>query len=602
MSRARALVNFGVILGTLCLRVPHAWSAPAASLHEPARGPEAEKPVDASARAQGFVVQPFQNTQKVGALKHLEAGLPALVADRFWNLSPLRFVGPRTLLAAVAPRAEAAVPRDHVVWIVSGRFETRPGMRLAVTVTVSSAAPEAGGPSTSHTLEGTRQEAPTLALQAALVALRALPGLQFVADPPEASRPFARDPYAFVLYARGISSHLGLGGVPRSATNALNWLGRSLVIDPRVPETRRFMALLHAEAGRPGHARTLYTLALDERPDYVPALAALAFLDKDSAAAEALLRLERLLLLDPGAWQARRLYGEMLYEAGKMAEARAALEKVLAHKPDDAQARRILTLVLSSQRAGADLVREFETIVKLDPASVPARLDLAAAYLNEGRVADASRTYDEVLERQPKHREALKIAADLFRQQGQMDEAAKRYERLRRLAPQDPRPVFLLGALYHEGGNLVAAERLFTEAAQFPQVRAEAWSNLGAVMIDQGRAREARWFLMKAAQLRPNKASIRYNYAVGLRALEQHADALNELRAAALADPQDAQIRFAAGVVSLRLGLLREAEQDFQAALAIDPVHAGAQHNLKLLAKVTGRRDEALKPGLPTVN
>ncbi len=592
-------------MGTLCLRVPSAWSAPGASLHEPVRGPEVQNRAAAAVRPQGFVVQPFHNTQNVGALKHLEAGLPALVADRFWNLSPLRFVGPRTLLAAVAPGSEAAVPRDDILWIVSGRFETRPGMRLAVTVTVSSAAPEAQGPAASHTLEGTRQEAPSLALQAALAALRALPGLQIPTEPtepPEVTIPFARDPYAFVLYARGISSHLGLGGVPRSATKALNWLGRSLVIDPRVPETRRFMALLHAEAGRPGHARTLYTLALDERPDYVPALAALAFLDKDSVDPESLQRLERLLLLDPGAWQARRLYGEMLYEAGKMVEARAALEKVLAHKPDDAQSRRILTLVLSSQRAGADLVREFETIVKLDPSSVPARLDLAAAYLNEGRVADASRTYDEVLERQPKHREALKIAADLFRQQGQMEEAAKRYERLRRLSPQDPRPVFLLGALYHEQGNLAAAERLFTDAAQFPQVRAEAWSNLGAVMIDQGRAREARWFLMKAAQLRPNKALIRYNYGVGLRALEQHADALNELRAAALADPEDAQIRFAAGVVALRLGLLREAEQDFQAAVAIDPVHAGAQHNLKLLAKVTGRRDEALKTGLPTVN
>ena len=77
-----------------------------------------------------------------------------------------------------------------------------------------------------------------------------------------------------------------------------------------------------------------------------------------------------------------------------------------------------------------------------------------------------------------------------------------------------------------------------------------------------------------------------------LRALDLHADALNELHAALQVDPADPQITFAAGVVALRLGLLREAEDQFRATLALQPSHAGASHNLKLLTKVTGGKEE----------
>ncbi|MCG5055874.1 MAG: tetratricopeptide repeat protein [Myxococcales bacterium] len=603
MSRSQALVNLSltVALGVswgLDARIVRAASTGAEESHEPA---EADVP-GMCQPSQGFVVQPFDNSDKVGALRYLEAGLPALVADRFWTAHPLRFVGPRSLLAAVAPGAEAPLPRDDVAWIVSGQFATRPGTRLAVTVTVRSAAPGAGEVASTAHREGSRQDAPRLVLEAAREAFVGLPHLHFEAEPRHAQTPFSRDAYAFVLYARGVSSHLGLGGMAKAPEAAARWLTRSLVIDPRVPETRRYLGLIHLEANRPGHARTLFALALDDRPDYVPALSALSALERDTGSPEALALFERLLALDPGAWHARRSYGELLYAAGRLPEARTALEAVLERKSDDLQARRLLTLVLSAQKAGAALVLEFETIVKLDPDNVTARLDLAAAYLNEGRLSEAAASYDAVLERQPRHKEALKIAGDLARQEGQLDEAAKRYERLRRLVPEDPRPVFLLGAVYHQAGNLEAAERMFTEAAQHPQLRAEAWSNLGAVMLEQGRAKEARWLLMKAARSRPNKASVRYNYAVALRALEQHADALNELRAAAEADPQDPQIRFAAGVVALRLGLLREAQAEFGAALALDPGHEGAKHNLKLLTKVTGGREEAAGAGVETVN
>jgi Tfp pilus assembly protein PilF len=622
MSRAGSLVNLGVAAmvivaanGGMCLGQVAADAG--ADVRSPQTSSDLSPPdvvTAAGARhapmGEGFDIEVFANKDNVGSLRYLEVGLPVFIADRLWNHIPMRFVGPQSILVPTGVSAKPASPTLAVAsslmppelpkWRIVGWFEKRPGLRVAVYVQIRTAG-DSGGVVASATRESSRQQVPTFALEATLEALSRVRGLNVSVPSKAVTAPFARDPYAFVLYARGVAFYLGLGGAKRSIDLADTWLSRSLVIDPLVSETRRYLALSKLELGKPGHARSLYSAALDARPNYVPALAALAAIEKEAHGADARVLHERLLALDPSAWRARSSYGELLYEAGKFPEARQALEVVLQQKPDDAASRRILTLVLSSQRAGAALIHEFEEIVKLDPSSVLARLDLAAAYLGENRLAEAANTYDSVIERQPRHKDALKIAGDLLRQQGKLEEAANRYERLRRLAPDDPRPLFLLGALYHQTGNLAAAEKMFTEAAQFPHLRAEAWSNLGAVLIEQGRAKEARWFLMMAAQLRPNKASVRYNYAVLLRGLDLQADALNELHAAAEIDPTDAQIRFAAGVVALRLGLFREAHDQFEATLALAPSHAGAAHNLKLLAKVMGGDVESAKGTVQTI-
>jgi|GEM_PF-1874180 len=623
MSRAGSLVNLGVAAmvivaatGGVCLGQP---SPDAGADVLPSRKMSETSPPDVVAAAgarhaplgEGFVVEAFANKDNVGSLRYLEVGLPVFVADRLWNHTPLRFVGPSSILVPFGTGAKPQAPGQAVAagllspeepkWRIVGWFEKRPGLRMAIYVQIQSSGENVREVVAAASREGSRQQASGMVLEATLEALARVPGLSVSVASKSLTSPFGRDPYAFVLYARGVAFYLGLGGSKHSVELADTWLSRSLVIDPLVPETRRFLALAKLEAGKLAHARSLLASALDERPNYVPGLVALAALEKQAHGADARVLHERLLALDPSAWKVRSSYGELLYEAGKFPEARQALEVVLQQKPDDAPSRRILTLVLSSQRAGAALIHEFEEIVKLDPTSVLARLDLAAAYLGENRLEEAGNTYESVLERQPKHKDALKIAGDLLRQQGHLEEAAKRYERLRRLAPDDPRPVFLLGALYHQAGNLAAAEKMFIDAAQFPQLRAEAWSNLGAVMVEQGRAKEARWFLMRAAQSRPNKASVRYNYAVLLRALDLQADALNELHAAAEIDPTDAQIRFAAGVVALRLGLLREAQEQFAATLALAPSHAGAAHNLKLLSKVMGGQVESSKGTVQTI-
>jgi protein O-GlcNAc transferase len=412
--------------------------------------------------------------------------------------------------------------------------------------------------------------------------------------------PFARDPYAFVLYGRGVAAYTGLEGKAgdkagaklAGAEAALKPLSKSMVIDPKVPETRRYVGLIHLAAGRPGHARAMWSYAVDIRPDYEAAVLGLALLDRTQGLPTARERYARVLELDPDDVEARRAYGELLSEAGQLDEAQVELERVVAVVPGDLRARRALALVLAARRAGGELADELGEIVRLDPEDVDARLELGAAYAAIGKVDAALQTYEEVLRRRPKNAAALKIAADLYRAKGEPAKAASYYEKLRRMAPEDPRPVFLLGASYYDAGRLDAAERMFTEGARFPGMLGDAYSNLGAIAYKRGHMKEAVWFLSRAAQRRPGKSGVRYNYALALQAVERYEEALKELESAASAAPTDPEVRFLSGVIALRLGRLADAEAFFQETLRLDPNNDSAKHNLALLASLHGRDSE----------
>ncbi|HEY2730805.1 MAG TPA: tetratricopeptide repeat protein [Polyangia bacterium] len=538
----------------------------------------------------------------------MQAGLPALVAERLGRHPGLRFAGPETIVERA--RLDDALVRAAATgtpFVVAGHYEKKPNWKLAVTVEIYAGATPAKRIGVGE-IEGPKDDVGRSALLAALAAFQQAGLATSAVARGHVLEPFARDAYAFVLYGRGVAVYTGLdqpwdptrgrpAGPQRrrqpspavlgaNAERALKPLGKSLLIDPRVPETRRYVGLVHLGAGRPGHARAMWSYAVDVRPDYTAAVLGLAMLDRTQGLPEALPRYARVLELDPDDLEARRTYGELLSDAGRLDEAQAQLGRVVAATPGDLRARRALALVLAARRAGNELATELAEIVRLDPEDLDARLELGAAYASVDNVSAALESYEEVLRRRPKNAVALKVAADLYRTKGEPAKAAAYYERLRRMAPDDPRPWFLLGASYYEAGRLDTAERMFTEAARFPGMLGDAYSNLGAIAFRRGHVKEAIWFLSRAATRRPTKAGVRYNYALALSAAQRYDDALREVTAAALAAPQDPGIRFFSGVVALRMGRLDVAATAFQETLRLDPNHEDAKHNLALLSSL----------------
>lgn len=567
---------------------------------EPARSIEPTRPAEpAQPPRETFVVVPFVNLKNAKALDYLEAALPALIAERLAQHAPLRFVGGPSIFPPAAPGKAQAPVNAAAKWVVEGTFERQADWTIAITVTVRRQGGE--GAKGEATVTAPKDAAAGAGVQAALEAFGTVPGLKLNAAAPGMTGAFGRDPYAFVLYGRGVAAYLGLGNLRRSPERAMEMFRRSLLIDPKVAEARRYLGFVHLEGGRPAQARAMWTYALDVRSNYLAALVGLAALDRTAGLPSARDHYAQIVDLDPEDMEARRTYGELLYEAGAMEQAEVELGKVVQANPNDLRARRSLALVLAARRAGPELVSELEQVVKLDPDDLEARMDLAAAYTSLGRVTDAETVYDEVLRRRPKHGPALKLSADLARTRGDVTKAAELYGKLRLVAPQDPRPVFLLGSAQYDAGNIDAAERLFSEGARYPGMQGDAYSNLGAIALRKGQAKEALWFLSRAAKKRPDKANVRFNHAMALYAMTRHADALNELRTAETLDPGDAGIKFFSGVVSLRLGLLREAEQSFREALRLDPKHDDARHNLTLLEPLVHPRREASVSLIETV-
>ena len=291
-------------------------------------------------------------------------------------------------------------------------------------------------------------------------------------------------------------------GKPR-AVRAIELLRHSLVIDPPVPEVRRFMAMAMLARAEVAPARGMLTAALDARPDYALALRAVAALDRQAGLPTARERYGRLVEVDPEDIDARRAYGELLLESGRVAEAQVQLKTVLEADPDDARARRHLITALSSRQQGKELAAELEAALSRDPENLDARFDLGAAYLSlglEGAGGGCLRGGAAPTAAPPGRAEA---GRDLARQRGDLPKAATYYTKLRVLAPQDPRPVFLLAAAYAQAGELDKAERLFNDAGQFPGLLAEAYGNLGAIALRRGDPRQALWFLSRAAKRRP---------------------------------------------------------------------------------------------------
>ncbi|MFL5305340.1 MAG: tetratricopeptide repeat protein [Polyangia bacterium] len=526
---------------------------------------------------QGFAVEPFRNVQGIGALQHLTYGVPAVIAERFAQAAPLRFAGRPELFSRTAPAGAR--------WIVRGSFERRADWNVAVTVEIdAAAAPDQVA--ARATAVGGKDAVPATAVQAAVEAFAAVPGVAFdAATLARVRAPISHDAYAFVLYGRGIGAFHGGGGGPARAELAAGYLRHALLVEPTVPEIRRFLGLALLATGKPQPARGMLAYALDKRPDYLLALRSLAAVDRGEGGAAARDRYARLVALDPEDIGARRAYGELLLQANRLPEAQRELEAVLAATPDDAQAHRQLVMVLSSRRQGPALASELEAAVKGEPNDLDLRMDLGAAYMALGRKAEAAAAYEEVLRRKPRHPGALKLAGDLARERGDVKTAATDYARLHALAPHDPRPVFLMAAAYAQAGDLDRAQRWFDEASQLPGMMGEAYANLGAIALRRGDARQALWYLTRAVRRRPDRATIRYNHALALHLLGRDPEALDQLRVAADADPADAGVRFFAGVVALALGKFDDATDSFKAAVELDPGFDDARENLALLER-----------------
>jgi GT2 family glycosyltransferase/tetratricopeptide (TPR) repeat protein len=164
---------------------------------------------------------------------------------------------------------------------------------------------------------------------------------------------------------------------------------RSVADGLRGYRARHNLAVLHRDLGRPDRAAEQWRLAVEERPDFVPAwvgLGELAVADGRWDEAEGVAaRLEGEL----GAQtEGAVLRGQGHLARKEFAEARTALEGAVARWPQAVWPRIILTHVLLQEgRDWAAAERALRGVLELDPGNAQARQNLEVLLRQQGRAA-----------------------------------------------------------------------------------------------------------------------------------------------------------------------------------------------------------------------
>jgi tetratricopeptide (TPR) repeat protein len=248
--------------------------------------------------------------------------------------------------------------------------------------------------------------------------------------------------------------------------------------------------------------------------DLLEALAGLQLRQREYG--QALLTLNKLLPLRPGAIEPWLRIAEAQVGLGAIAPARLALERARVLRPGSLQAQRgLISLALLERQPQAALALARQVQQQRGALGVGLALegDVLAA---SGNLAGAAAVYLEGLRRSPGTELAAKAHAAL-QAQGQARAAAAVAADWRRSHPRDADFAVHLGNGALARGDAATAEREFQDAVRLQPLHGLALNNLATAMLQLGHA-GALAYAQRAATLLPDSPEVRDTLAAAERA------------------------------------------------------------------------------------
>jgi Flp pilus assembly protein TadD len=176
------------------------------------------------------------------------------------------------------------------------------------------------------------------------------------------------------------------------------------MIDSERPEAHLNLGLLDVRRRQPGAAEAEYNAALRLDPDFVPALANLADLDR---------------------------------MRGQDQQGAELLRKAMAIEPSNADVRHALGLLLVRQRDYAGGLSQLRQATELAPEDAHYAYVYAIALNSTGRPAEAKALLERTHQQHPTDRDALLALVSIARDGGDFHEALARARELATLYPAD---------------------------------------------------------------------------------------------------------------------------------------------------------------------
>lgn len=308
-------------------------------------------------------------------------------------------------------------------------------------------------------------------------------------------------------------------------------------------------ALEHLQQSRYADAERLLLQAVERRPGYAEAYAALGMVyakQKRLGDAEACFRL--VLQLQPPDAAVLADLGMICLENNKATEAETHLRQALLLAPNEPEILLRLARTLAALHRGAEAESYLRTSLRLNPKSADGQFLFGQWLHDQGKHEEAEPCLREALSLEPNHVDALNA----------------------------------LGMVLESRGKAAEAESLYRRALALQPDLAEVHSNLGVALAEQGKADEAEKEYRESIRLKPDSAIAYSNLGNGLRQLGRLQEAEESLRHALRLQRQYAEAHNNLGIVLVQQGRRAEGKACYEEALRLKPAYADAHLNLGL--------------------
>ena len=400
--------------------------------------------------------------------------------------------------------------------------------------------------------------------------------------------------------------------------------------DPRV-WTLHGMAL--AAAGQPKESLASYYKALEQEPDYLPALQGAAEIEYRGRDSQAKARLEKILALEPDNATAHAMmavvafeqedcaaavdhfaqgggathrspvalgqYGRRLFLVGRPGDAAEVFRPLMGAQPENNSVRYNLGLSLYESRRYAEAIEVLRPLADTTkPDSDVLRL-IADAYEANQETPNALSTLQKAVELYPREERHYTGLAEFCSQHGAYDLGLEILSVGTKNIPESSRILTMQGVIHAQLGRYEEAEAAFQRAAQLSPDQEPAALGLTVAMQQTGRLAESIELLRKQVEKNPNEVTTQLMLGQALikNGAEPGQEEFEEAQAALLRSvelkPDVALARVELGRLYLKSGDLDKAIAQLQQALTLDPSQRTATYKLMFALRKAGRPQEA---------
>jgi tetratricopeptide (TPR) repeat protein len=326
----------------------------------------------------------------------------------------------------------------------------------------------------------------------------------------------------------------------------------------------------------------------EENPSFPPELtqAESAIEKHDYASAEPLLK--KVVVADPGNFQAWFDLGFVYNRLGNAPESVAAYRKSVAAKPDvfESNLNLGLTLAKTGQPDAEQFLRAATTLkptANVDEGRARAWLSLAHV-LETAKPDEAIEAYKQAAALDPKDSEPHLSAGLLLEKEDRFADAEQEYKQALAIDPGSSDALTGMANIYMRGQRFVDAEEVLGKITAIHPDDVSARLQLSRVLLILGKNDDAIAELQAAQKLDPGNSAVQRDLADLYANTKKYDLAEAQYRSLLAANPNDAELHHGLGVVFLKQRKYADAQQELLAAVKLKPDFGEAYGDLAVAA------------------